>query len=386
MSEFRVNEHLSLRLEEGKTNVYVNNERFRQCKFLLLNIEVDEIKTFDEIRSIDEASEKLNKSLEINVTQASLEVSIPPEIEFWGHCSNLQVWAENRYDTRLLHRNLAFPLLKRLTEVGDPLAKSVFKEEIVKRFSSGERTVMEFLMTKRYFEMLEEGELETYFYSVPRLFKDFYLKLNDEGEDEDEELREEYENDLYYILKILNKTDYLLDKLVMDREMNLLRCLIKIMALTPVDGETIVLISELFKKLSSSPEEIQEIVKKEIEYQFNNASPKILLELIYERFFAYLDKSSLKSLFSNAKFIDNLLYLVEDDLKYIIDGLTEFFIIIHDDIDKKLIPRFLKSLSNDSKGRLKDRIKERIKFYKKHMEHKGKLIPMSYKLLELLNK
>ena len=64
MPEFRINEHLSVRLEEGKTIIYVNNERFSQCKFLLLNIEVDEIKTFDEIRSIDEASEKLNKSLE----------------------------------------------------------------------------------------------------------------------------------------------------------------------------------------------------------------------------------------------------------------------------------------------------------------------------------
>jgi len=383
MSEFRINEHLSLKLEEGKTNIYVDNERFSQCKYLLLNIHIDKISTFDEIQSIDEASVNFNKFLDSSQEGTINPVEIPPEVEFWGHCSNLQVWAENRYDTRLLHRNLAFPLLNKLAEVGDSLAKVVFKEEIIKRFSSGERTVMQFLMSKRYFEMLDEEELETYFFSMPRLFKEFFVKLRDE---KDEEVREEFENDLYYLLKILRKTDRLLDKLVMDKEMNVLRCLIKIAYLTLVDGETIVLILEVFKKLSNSPEEIQEIVKKEISYQFNNESPKILLELIYDRYFVYLSNSSIKSLFSNVKFIDNLLFLVEDDLKFIIDGLTEFFIFIHNDIDKNLILSFLKSMSNDSKGRLKDRIKERIDFYKKHLEHKRELIPMSYTLLELLNK
>ena len=383
MSEFRINEHLSVKLEKSKTIIYVEGERFSQCKYLLLNIHIDKISTFDEIQSIDEASENFNKFSDANQNSSFNPLEIPPEVEFWGHCSNLQVWAENRYDTRLLHRNLAFPLLNKLAEVGDLLAKVVFKEEIIKRFSSGERTVMQFLMSKRYFEMLDEEELETYFFSMPRLFKEFFIKLRDE---KDKEVREEFENDLYYLLKILSKTDRLLDKLVIEREINLLRCLIKIISLTPVDGETIVLILEVFKKLMSSPEETQEIVKKEISYQFNTGSPKILLELIYDRYFVYLNKSSIKSLFSNTKFTDNLLFLVEDDLKYIVDGLTEFFIMIHDEIDKKLIFSFLNTMSNDSKESLKDRIKERINFYKKHLEHKGELIQMSYTLLELLNK
>ena len=382
MSEFRINDHLSLKLEKGKTIIYVEGEKFSQCKYLLLNIHIDKISTFDEIQSIDEASENFNKFLNASQDGTINPIEIPPEVEFWGHCSNLQVWAENRYDTRLLHRNLAFPLLNKLAEVGDLLAKVVFKEEIIKRFSSGERTVMQFLMSKRYFEMLDEEELETYFFSMPRLFKEFFIKLRDE---KDKEVREEFENDLYYLLKILSKTDRLLDKLVIEREINLLRCLIKIISLTPVDGETIVLILEVFKKLMSSPEETQEIVKKEISYQFNTGSPKILLELIYGRYFVYLSKSSIKSLFSNTKFTEKLLFLVEDDLKFIIDGLTEFFILIYNDIDKNLILNFLKSISNDSKGRLKERIYERINFYKKNLEHKGELIPMSYALLELLN-
>ncbi|MFX1237046.1 MAG: hypothetical protein ACFFAS_03805 [Promethearchaeota archaeon] len=48
---------------------------------------------------------------------------IPPETEFLVHCSNLQAWVEHGYDARLIHSNLAFPLLKRLCEVGDPQAK-----------------------------------------------------------------------------------------------------------------------------------------------------------------------------------------------------------------------------------------------------------------------
>ena len=37
-------------------------------------------------------------------------VDITPKQEFWAHCSNLQTWNENYYDTRLIHTNLAFPL------------------------------------------------------------------------------------------------------------------------------------------------------------------------------------------------------------------------------------------------------------------------------------
>lgn len=386
MSEFRVNEHLSLRLEEGKTNVYVNNERFRQCKFLLLNIEVDEIKTFDEIRSIDEASEKLDNTLEANQEQSSSEVIIPPEVEFWGHCSNLQVWAENRYDTRLLHRNLAFPLLKKLTEVGDPLAKGVFKEEIAKRLSSGEQNVIGFLINGRYIPYLDETELEACFYSMPNLFKELFEKLKNE-KDLNKDL---YEDNLYYFVKTLKEKEKLLEKVILDRRANLLRNLIMIMSLTPVDGETIVLILELFKKLMRSSKEIQNIVKKEISYQFNNESPEVLLELMFDKLFRLLDNTSIVTLFSNETFIGNLLSLIEDDPKYIIDSLIEFFKIVYDDIDEEYINNFIKSMSNDTKAQFKEQLKERLKEYftRKDIfwENKEDLIKMSHILLELLNK
>ncbi len=160
-TQFRVNKYLELRLEGKNTIIYVNGKRFDQCKFLLLDISVKKISSFDEIESIDEAAEKLNHSLEPLHYERIDE--IPPEVEFWGHCSNLQVWAENDYDTRLIHSNLAFPLLLKLSNASDPVARKVFKEEIVKRFLSGHPSVMRFLFEEDYLNFLRDDEYTSMF-------------------------------------------------------------------------------------------------------------------------------------------------------------------------------------------------------------------------------
>ncbi len=131
--EFDVNQCITLRLEHGNTVIYVAGEKFMQCKFLLINIPIKKMDYLSNLDSIDEISERLDSSLEHKKTN----LVIPPETEFWGHCSNLQIWSENDYNTDLLHSNLAFPLLKRLTEVNDTQAKKVFKKEIIKRLKRG---------------------------------------------------------------------------------------------------------------------------------------------------------------------------------------------------------------------------------------------------------
>lgn len=161
--EHTINEYLKLKLENGVTNIYVKNRIFRQCMYLLLNIPTDKVRDFDEIDSIDEAAEHLDRSMEGNRVGTH---DITPEVEFWGHCSNLQAWVENGYDTRLLHRNLAFPLLKRLVEVGDQNAKKVFKEEIALRVASGHATVINFLTQEGYLKFLNSEEFETLFEEI----------------------------------------------------------------------------------------------------------------------------------------------------------------------------------------------------------------------------
>ena len=146
--EFRINEFLSLKLEEGKTNIYINGNLFRTCVSLILNIPIDEVENFDETKSIDEAAEKMGWSEEKQFAKYNkYGYMLSPEEEFLGHCSNLQVWYEHKYDTRLLHYSLSFSLLSELSHY-DPVAKSVFKEELAKRYESGCKSVVNFLATE----------------------------------------------------------------------------------------------------------------------------------------------------------------------------------------------------------------------------------------------
>ena len=75
--KFRIGKYITLKLEEGKTNIYIQNHLFNQCKFLFIPTNSN----FDDIYSIDEVTEKLNREMEIQ------NCIVPPKDEFWGHCS-----------------------------------------------------------------------------------------------------------------------------------------------------------------------------------------------------------------------------------------------------------------------------------------------------------
>ncbi|MFW9867870.1 MAG: hypothetical protein ACFFEN_17380 [Candidatus Thorarchaeota archaeon] len=175
-NEFIINKYLKLRLEYDNTNIYVGDRLFRQCKYLLLDITVNGERDYGEIESIDEAAEKLDSSMERG---RSRKYYISPDIEFWGHCSNLQVWYEHEYDTRILHRNLAFPLLKALVEVGDPVAEKVFKEEIALRLVSGYPSVVYYLINQGYLKYFNKDEIDSllndrdFLKNLPNWFNDF---------------------------------------------------------------------------------------------------------------------------------------------------------------------------------------------------------------------
>ena len=157
-TKFKVNEYLTLRLEKDKTNIYVDEKLFKQCKYLLLNVPIDNNKDYNEIESIDEAAGKLDNSME---RSGVYNRKLTPETEFWGHCSNMQAWYENDYDTRMIHRYLAFPLLKALMKAGDRNAKRVFKEEIARRIESGHPSTVWYLIYEGYLEYFNREELNT---------------------------------------------------------------------------------------------------------------------------------------------------------------------------------------------------------------------------------
>jgi hypothetical protein len=152
---YEINRSLTLRLEDGETIIYVNGQKFRQCKYLFI-VEPNRLGV-NEIDSIDEASELLSREMEPDFTDKDLDIT--PEEMFWGHCSNLQAWAKHDYDTRLLHSNLAFPLLEELAELGDMRARRVFKEEIAKRYINGTNKTRNFLSVRGYLDLLSAEEL-----------------------------------------------------------------------------------------------------------------------------------------------------------------------------------------------------------------------------------
>ena len=54
---------------------------------------------------------------------------------------------------------MAFPLLKKLTQVGDPKAKKILKEEIIRRYESGHPQTMQYLILEGYLKFLTFDEM-----------------------------------------------------------------------------------------------------------------------------------------------------------------------------------------------------------------------------------
>jgi len=148
--EFIINQYISLRLIDAKTVIIIGGKEFLTCKSLLFNIPISRLKEINKIESYDNLS---------RFQKLKSQQMITPEDEFWGHCSNLQFWFENRYNSCLLDHKLAFPLLKELTNAGDPIAKKVFVEEIARRFNSGNLKVRQYLIKEGFLGYLSEEEM-----------------------------------------------------------------------------------------------------------------------------------------------------------------------------------------------------------------------------------
>ncbi|TXT64251.1 MAG: hypothetical protein BAJALOKI1v1_590011 [Promethearchaeota archaeon] len=82
---FQINGFLTLKFEKGyKTVIYIKDKEFMQCKYLLLTLSEESVSNNLKINSIDDATEYLDSSMEQD------SMMVPPDVEFWGHCSNLQ--------------------------------------------------------------------------------------------------------------------------------------------------------------------------------------------------------------------------------------------------------------------------------------------------------
>jgi len=168
--EFKINKYITLKLEKEYTtreitNIYIGDKKILNCKSILIrNAQLDE--RLEEIDSIDEVAAIIKSDLKGKFNKEDL---IDAETEFWGHCSNIQAWVEHNYDTRLLHMNVAFPLLKELYHLGVKEVKIIFQEEIAKRFESKFEPVIEFLYRNKYYEFLTGEQKESL--KFPEIYK-----------------------------------------------------------------------------------------------------------------------------------------------------------------------------------------------------------------------
>jgi len=144
MQTFVANEFISLKLEKGKTQIYINDKLFNQCKFLLITLPVDEFDDFEGYDSMDEVIEAVNSN---SIDKILKETSkrdgrtepradeLSNEEEFIGHCSNIQAWVENDYNYRILESKLSIPIimeiLKGLTKPEDRERFKTFFTEVV---------------------------------------------------------------------------------------------------------------------------------------------------------------------------------------------------------------------------------------------------------------
>jgi len=134
-------------------------------------LSLNELNDLSKIRSIDDLEQK-DRSVKYN------QIEISPQEEFWGHCSNLQAWIENDYDTRLLHRSLAFPLLKELTNLGDLKAKKVFRKEIIERFSSHSIPVMLYLLLEGFLNNFSDEERQLINEGLDKIYTTSFFAKN----------------------------------------------------------------------------------------------------------------------------------------------------------------------------------------------------------------
>ncbi len=178
--EFEINEYITLKLEGKKTRIYVGGAEFHYCKHLFLQIPSEHVEVTPEVTSIDDIEDLFNISIQDGHISAgevskSITLDFSPEEEFWGHCSVLQAWYENNYDSHLLNRKFVFALLKRLVDLGDDLAKEKYKEEIRSRVEEENIKVLAYLAKEDYLDQFTKKEIKTFSKSLASIKAKFVL-------------------------------------------------------------------------------------------------------------------------------------------------------------------------------------------------------------------
>ncbi|MFX0023610.1 MAG: rhomboid family intramembrane serine protease [Candidatus Hermodarchaeota archaeon] len=137
-SKIELNDYITIGLEYNKILIYIQGERFQELEYSFLNKIINASKIqLEEVKNQVNTAENLYK----------MEVENENFINF---LIILKLWIQNNYDTDILVYDFSFPLLKKLVEVGDPLAKKVFINEILKNLWGADPLVVRYLIDEKY--------------------------------------------------------------------------------------------------------------------------------------------------------------------------------------------------------------------------------------------
>lgn len=198
MKDFVVNEYITLKFENKETNIYVKKNNIFNLLFSIQAIELDDF--------FQEGPENLNPELN----------DLPPEKRFEVDCAILKAWAESNYDGRLLHANLALPVLEELYKVGDPMAKKALKEEIVKRYLESDYEVQYNLQDEGFLEYVSIEEIinsldpweSNAFYEMRRLMEENGMKYMRLVTFDDDDYRERSDYELFFTVSKENFVEF----------------------------------------------------------------------------------------------------------------------------------------------------------------------------------
>lgn len=119
---FKLNDSLDMILRNDMTYIRVNGKELYFCKRLIATITPDDLEEITKIDQIVKYESQYNHNL------------LSPKEEFWGHCSNLQVWVESKYNPDMIHTRLGLQVLYHLIRDNDSLAVLRFQEMIHKKY------------------------------------------------------------------------------------------------------------------------------------------------------------------------------------------------------------------------------------------------------------
>jgi len=138
VQDYIINEFLSVKSEGSTWDIYISNLKVEKRRYTIYNISPKEIIESEEIPSAD----------------WYFSDGTIVEAEFTNVCEILEIWYKNRYDTSLLNKEGAFPLLRLLYIAGDPVANEVFLSEIEKRIKTNHPPTMAYLVEFGFIDYL----------------------------------------------------------------------------------------------------------------------------------------------------------------------------------------------------------------------------------------